>query len=235
MLNSIVDLIQTCSDIEGIDELLEKAQLIANYLEFEHVAFGVRTSMVGDNSPVILLNTYPIDWLDSYRQSNLVESDPVVKRALTTAYPFLWSDLKTSAPDFWGAASDFDLNVGWSNPTQHAINSTSLISFVRHSTELNDKELTCKLPHLLYASSVIEERFFQLTGSKKSSETSISLTSREREVLIWSSIGKTVHEISIILGLTERTINFHISNSIRKLNASNKTSAVVKAMTNKLI
>lgn len=42
--------------------------------------------------------------------------------------------------------------------------------------------------------------------------------------------GKTAYEIGVILGLTERTINFHISRSIVKLNACNKTNAVVKAV-----
>lgn len=33
----------------------------------------------------------------------------------------------------------------------------------------------------------------------------------------------------MILGLTTRTVNFHISSAIRKLGTSNKTSAVVLA------
>ncbi|MCX4161037.1 MULTISPECIES: helix-turn-helix transcriptional regulator [Paraburkholderia] len=56
------------------------------------------------------------------------------------------------------------------------------------------------------------------------------LSLREREVLRWSAQGKTSYEIGIILGLTERTINFHIAKSIMKLDASNKTHAVVKAV-----
>ncbi|MCR1768383.1 LuxR family transcriptional regulator [Burkholderia glumae] len=56
------------------------------------------------------------------------------------------------------------------------------------------------------------------------------LSTRECEVLRWAAEGKTAYEIGIILGLTERTINFHISRSIIKLNASNRTNAVVKAV-----
>ncbi|WP_431825942.1 LuxR C-terminal-related transcriptional regulator [Burkholderia sp. F1] len=57
-----------------------------------------------------------------------------------------------------------------------------------------------------------------------------TLSMRECEVLRWAAEGKTAYEIGIILGLTERTINFHISRSIAKLDASNKTNAVVKAV-----
>ncbi|MGG1945977.1 helix-turn-helix transcriptional regulator [Trinickia sp. NRRL B-1857] len=61
------------------------------------------------------------------------------------------------------------------------------------------------------------------------------LSNRECEVLRWAAEGKTSYEIGMILGLTERTINFHIARSIVKLGASNKTNAVVKAMQRGLI
>lgn len=56
------------------------------------------------------------------------------------------------------------------------------------------------------------------------------LSERECEVMRWAAAGKTSCEIGIILGLTERTINFHVARAISKLNASNKTHAAVKAV-----
>lgn len=56
------------------------------------------------------------------------------------------------------------------------------------------------------------------------------LSEREREVLRWAAVGKTSCEIGMILGVTERTINFHVASAISKLNASNKTHAAVKAL-----
>ncbi len=55
------------------------------------------------------------------------------------------------------------------------------------------------------------------------------LTFREIEVLKWSAEGKTAAEVAIILDLKIRTVNFHIGSAIRKMGASNKTSAVVQA------
>jgi DNA-binding CsgD family transcriptional regulator len=56
------------------------------------------------------------------------------------------------------------------------------------------------------------------------------LSERECEVLRWTAAGKTSCEIGMILGVTERTINFHVASAISKLNASNKTHAAVKAL-----
>lgn len=56
------------------------------------------------------------------------------------------------------------------------------------------------------------------------------LSTRETEVLRWSAEGKTAEDIGTILHLKERTVNFHIGNAIKKLGATNKTSAVVQAV-----
>lgn len=56
-----------------------------------------------------------------------------------------------------------------------------------------------------------------------------ALTERELEVVRWTANGKTAFEVGVIIGLTERTVNFHISRVLQKLNATNKTQAAVKA------
>jgi len=56
------------------------------------------------------------------------------------------------------------------------------------------------------------------------------LTTRELTVLRWTAAGKTSAEIGIILGISTRTVNFHITTVLTKLDAVNKTQAVVKAV-----
>ena len=48
-------------------------------------------------------------------------------------------------------------------------------------------------------------------------------------MLRWTADGKTTSEIADILNISERTANFHIANVITKLNAPNKTAAVIRA------
>jgi DNA-binding response OmpR family regulator len=61
------------------------------------------------------------------------------------------------------------------------------------------------------------------------------LNDREVEVLTWVARGKTSGEIAQIIGLTKRTIDFHIDNARGKLDAATRTEAVVKATTGRLI
>jgi DNA-binding CsgD family transcriptional regulator len=62
-----------------------------------------------------------------------------------------------------------------------------------------------------------------------------ALTPREKEVIRWLKEGKTSWDISRILGMSERTVNFHASNIIRKLDAASRTHAVAVAMEKGLI
>jgi len=63
----------------------------------------------------------------------------------------------------------------------------------------------------------------------------VALSEREIESLTWSARGKTSDEIAQILGLSKRTINFHLDSARTKLDVANRTQAVVKAITGGLI
>ncbi|MBS0571313.1 MAG: hypothetical protein JSS28_11940 [Proteobacteria bacterium] len=56
------------------------------------------------------------------------------------------------------------------------------------------------------------------------------LSERERAILRWTAVGKTSSETAKILGITGRTVAFHIANVLIKLEAVNKTQAVAKAV-----
>jgi len=60
--------------------------------------------------------------------------------------------------------------------------------------------------------------------------TKTPLSGREQQCLLWVSHGKTSWETSVILGLSERTVNFHLRNACRKLNVYGRQAGVAKAM-----
>jgi DNA-binding CsgD family transcriptional regulator len=60
--------------------------------------------------------------------------------------------------------------------------------------------------------------------------SAVRLSPRQREVLAWSAEGKTTWETSIIIKCTEATVNYHLRQVIRKLEATNKTHAVSRAL-----
>jgi DNA-binding response OmpR family regulator len=63
----------------------------------------------------------------------------------------------------------------------------------------------------------------------------IDLCGRELEALTWAARGKTFAEIAEILGLSRRTVEFHLDNARRKLGVPTRTQALIKATLGELI
>jgi DNA-binding NarL/FixJ family response regulator len=82
--------------------------------------------------------------------------------------------------------------------------------------------------------AVVENRLRRV-DRRASSSTQYRLTEREKGVLAWVGRGKTSSEIAIILGVSERTVNFHCEQAMKRLDVINRTQAVTKAMAERLI
>ena len=81
---------------------------------------------------------------------------------------------------------------------------------------------------------VVDTRLRRVEGGA-GPQSDVHLTAREKEVLTWVGRGKTSSEIAIILGLSERTVNFHCDQAIKRLDVMNRTQAVAKALAAGLI
>ena len=66
-------------------------------------------------------------------------------------------------------------------------------------------------------------------------EQPILVSARELDCLKWAAAGKTAWEVSVILGISERTVRFHLNAAREKLNCLTTTQAVAKAVSQRLI
>ncbi|GAA5232828.1 helix-turn-helix transcriptional regulator [Verticiella sediminum] len=58
----------------------------------------------------------------------------------------------------------------------------------------------------------------------------VALSARQKQCLWWASLGKTSKETALILGVAERTVNFHLYKAFEKLDVHTKHAAVAQAM-----
>lgn len=63
----------------------------------------------------------------------------------------------------------------------------------------------------------------------------VALSEREIETLTWAARGKTSAEIAQIVGLSKRTVDFHIDNARDKLGATSRMAAAVVATSGRMI
>jgi len=81
-----------------------------------------------------------------------------------------------------------------------------------------ESQLLDSMHYVSYSSSVFE----RFTAEQKCKG---GLTGREQDTLKWAAIGKTSWEIASILKISERTVNFHLSNAAVKLNVTGRRAA----------
>jgi len=104
-----------------------------------------------------------------------------------------------------------------------------MLTLARSHEPITETELEAKRFKITWLTQVAHLSMSQCLTPRLMPEINVLLSNREIAVLGWTSDGKTSSGISCILNISERTVNFHINNAISKLNASNKTSAVIKA------
>jgi DNA-binding NarL/FixJ family response regulator len=63
----------------------------------------------------------------------------------------------------------------------------------------------------------------------------VTLNDREIEALTWAARGKTSAEVADLVGLSKRTVDFHLDNARVKLGAATRTEACIKAAMGKMI
>jgi DNA-binding NarL/FixJ family response regulator len=83
--------------------------------------------------------------------------------------------------------------------------------------------------------SIIEARLARIVKAPHHAPLHVALSEREIEALSWSARGKTSGEIASILGLSKRTVDFHIDNAREKLGVATRVEAVVRATRDGLI
>ena len=68
----------------------------------------------------------------------------------------------------------------------------------------------------------------RLAQSPRAAPVQFTLTEREVEALTWVARGKSSNDIAVLMNVSERTVNFHIHNVIRKLGVVTRVQAAIQ-------
>lgn len=210
--------------------VFDKVAKIAKQLGFDHCSYGIRASLPVSRQRIVTFNTYPVEWRERYAKQNYLAVDPTVRHGLTSPLPVVWADeLFAKARDFWEDARSFDLRYGWAQPCRDAQGVLGMLTVARSHEELSPAEMQEKSIHLAWLAQITHVAMARILARKLVPEASVKLSNRETAVIRWTAEGKNAAEIAEIMGLSTRTVTFHIGNVVKKLNATNKTAAAVRA------
>lgn len=179
---------------------------------------------------VIRAGNAPPAWLEAYARQELAAQDPWMRHAQAHCHPWLWAAAEQRAPAcFWHAAQQQGMHHGCTLPmrTEHGI--IGAMTFTRGEGPLSPDEFEPKCAELQGFCRELHEQLLERRLPRCLRRPDQPLSERERTILRWTADGKTAAEIAMILGLTKRTIDFHVAKATMKLDTSNKTQAALKA------
>ena len=224
------DLLQTFQSIDCERQVLAMATELARKLEFDYCAYGLRLPIPITRPKTAMFSNYPAVWQDRYQARGYQAIDPTVWHAMRSPSPIIWSDdLFAPARELWEEARSFGLQAGLAHTCRDASGMGGMLTLARAGETVTTAEWQAKVCHILWLVQAVHLSMARIVAPKLLPALAVELNQREAEVLRWTGEGKTSGEIADILNITERTINFHIGKAMVKLDAVNKTAAVLRA------
>lgn len=179
------------------------------------------------------ISGYPDEWQKRYEEKGYFNEDLTVSHCLTKHTPIIWplndKSISTTNKQIFSEASEFGINSGVSFPYHGAA-----CEFAGFGISTSDTYQHSELrnPDTQFAMQVIGASLFDHLKTKSKKENTNTLTAREKECLKWVAAGKTSWETSIIMGISERTVIFHVTNAATKMGTTSRTNAAIIALMN---
>lgn len=214
-------------DASTLDELALATQGIAAQLGYSAFFYFLVPSAAGPASgEIVAKGSYPAGWIDSYIGMGLYADDPSIVHARTHRTPFLWDELSPAS----GAASAVgalclahSVEPRVSIPL-HEPGAIFTFHLARGMGSVPDMGQALLLARCFHARNQL------LHALAYAGSAGVELTPREVECLRCSALGMKDPEIAALLGISIRTVVFHMANTRTKLAAKTRQLAIAKAM-----
>lgn len=208
-------------------------------LNLQHVVYhATRFPNYSWEDPFLYL-TYSSEWLDHYRKQKYLLIDPVVQTGMRSILPFDWNSIVSQSFPKGQYILDEgrEFGVGRQGLTIPVRGPDGFSAIFTVTSNDSNHEWRLMLKEHLAEINLLGHYFHHLILDKYAPQLhhNISLSPRERECIAWSSEGKTVGDIAEILSIATVTVRAHLDSARNKLNAVNKTHAIIKALRHGII
>jgi DNA-binding CsgD family transcriptional regulator len=236
-LETFIEATNQATTPEEVFALFEKA---LRELGYDRICYSLITDhpSLGLSAGHGVKRNYAEDWMQHYMDNGYEKIDPVPKYCFATTRPFTWnwvmtsSELSAAEQKVMTEARDARLLDGVAVPLYGVNGELAGVGMASSSggTQV-DKNMLCKIRalasqfHLAYTEKEAHQQALR----------AVRLTEREREILLWAAEGKSDPVIGEIMGISYATVRYHMNNIFRKLDANERTFAVVKAIRHGLI
>ena len=233
-IQNVVEILHYSAEATTGGDVYRVLQLIQRAVACPRVIGGV--AQLSSNGSFKKFNSvinvsYSNDWLYTYCKNEYETVDPVLQSLLSTFKTQTWKQSYATASsrkqlEFIEEARSVGLTHGITTGMLERDRGFATFFSFAGGDAAGTQRFTRLLEYLLPAI----HRVLVVNTHTPILNRVKGLSPREMTVLLWMKEGKTNWEIARIVGLTERTVRFHIEGIFMKLDASSRTQAVAVAM-----
>ena len=194
----------------------------------------------GEERALYAWSTAPPGWSVRYCDHGYATVDPRVTMTARRLSPIIWDaadvDGDWHVQRFLADAARYGMRGGFAVSFRDTAFARVVVAFDSATSPLTDAgcaTMIARLGDLMLLAAALHERVLRpRCAALHAVPRTIrgALTARERECLRMAASGLTSGDMGSKLGIAERTVNFHMGNVLRKLEALNRPEAIAKAM-----
>ena len=216
------------------DEFRDEVVRFTQRIGFETVsAITVIDRGLGKSDFINIDNT-PVEYTQIYTDPRLQRRDPVMQHCRRQSVPIIWDQdtyVESGVGELWEHQASYGYRTGIAMALHLPEGKHFLLGVDRESPLPDDAtELQRLVADLQLFAVHAQDSAMRLLLPVAQQPERPSLTPRELEALRWTMEGKTAWEAGVLLGISERTVVFHVNNAMHKLGCINKQQAVLKAL-----
>jgi DNA-binding CsgD family transcriptional regulator len=216
------------------DEFRDEVVRFTQRLGFDTVsAITVIDRGLGKSDFINIDNT-PANYVEPYQDPSQYRRDPVMQHCRRQSVPIIWNQatyVESGLGELWEQQATYGYCTGIAMALHLPDGMHFQFGVDREDPLPADREELQRLVADLQLFAVhAQDAAIRLLVPPLRQPERPSLTPRELEALRWTMEGKTAWEVGVLLGISERTVVFHVNNAMHKLNCVNKQQAVLKAL-----
>jgi LuxR family quorum sensing-dependent transcriptional regulator len=234
MRRDVAEFIQAANTSNAPGVMLHEFQELISTLGYGHFIVSGLPTVEPQPRALVAHDAWPKGWMDRFEEEKFYLDDPVCGMALRSARPFTWAEARASAEEtnrarqICSEAAEFGLRDGYAMPLASLSSWQTIVSIATDTPS----ELDQSIRGDIYLASA-----FLCSAVDKSIdiENGPRLSRREKEVLQWTAAGKTMWETSVVLSISQKTVEHHLGRIRAKLNTATTPQAIARAIADRHI
>jgi DNA-binding CsgD family transcriptional regulator len=220
-------------EARNVDEFRAVVLRFAKRLGFDLVSAMTVFDQPSGQPEFVTIQNAPEAYLSISFEPAIVRRDPVMQHCKHSGLPIRWDRctyMQCDAMDLWEQQAPFGFCAGIALALHLPRGRHVMVGVDRDQALPKDPVEVSRMTAELSLFAVHAQDAALRLFDEAPDTDSLPLSTRELEVLRWTMDGLTAQQVGDRLGITERTVNMHARNVIKKLGCASKHQAVVKAL-----